>query len=73
MLSVRYTGLMAEATVKQQIRDAIDRLPDDATLEDVAELIRMHELLAEARRDSAEGRKWTSDELRDRYGIPRAR
>jgi hypothetical protein len=63
---------MAEATVKRQILEAIDRLPDDATLEDVAELIRLHELLAEGRRDSAEGRKWTSDELRDRYGIPRA-
>ncbi len=62
---------MAEATVKQEIISAIDRLPDDATLEDVAELIRMHELLARARRDSAAGRKFTTDELRERYGIPR--
>lgn len=68
---IRYTSRMGEATVKQQIRDAIDRLPDDATLEDVAELIRMHEMLARARRERSAGNVYTSDQLRERYGIAR--
>lgn len=62
---------MTEASVKQEILRAIDRLPDDATLEDVAELIRMHELLARSRRERAAGNVMTSDQMRERYGIPR--
>ncbi len=48
---------------------AIERLPDDATLEDVAHLVRMHERLAEARRDSAAGLGITVDEARRRFGL----
>jgi hypothetical protein len=63
---------MAEATVKEQMLRAIERLPDDATLEDVAELVKMHELYARARAARAAGaRTYTTDELRERYGIPR--
>lgn len=62
---------MAEGTVKQEMLKAIERLPEDATLEDVAHMLKTHELLARARRDSAAGRTYTSNELRDRYGIAR--
>ncbi|MFN8618760.1 MAG: hypothetical protein U0837_16865 [Dehalococcoidia bacterium] len=60
---------MTEASVKEQMLKAIERLPDDATLEDVAHLVRMHERLAEARRDSAAGLGITVDEARRRFGL----
>lgn len=62
---------MAEASVKELMLKAIERLPDDATLEDVAHLVRMHERLARARRDSAAGLGVTVDEARRRFGIAR--
>lgn len=62
---------MAETSVKQEMLKAIERLPDDATLEDVAHLVKMHELYAQARAARAAGaRTYTTDELRERYGIP---
>jgi hypothetical protein len=48
---------------------AIERLPEDATLEDVAHLVKMHERLARARRDSAAGRVFTTEQMRERFGI----
>ena len=62
---------MAETSVKQELLKAIGRLPDDATLDDVAHLLKMHELLARGRADSAAGRVMSSDEMRERYGIQR--
>lgn len=62
---------MAEASVKELMLKAIERLPDDATLEDVAHLVRMHERLARARRESAAGLGVTVDEARRRFGIVR--
>ena len=55
--------------MKEEIRKAIERLPDDATWADVAELVAMHERLARARQDSAAGLGITSPELRRRLGI----
>jgi hypothetical protein len=62
---------MREGSVKQEMLKAIERLPDDATLDDVAHLVRMHERLARARRDSAAGLGITSDQLRERLGLNR--
>jgi hypothetical protein len=60
---------MSEASVKQEILRAIERLPEDATMEDVAHLVRMHERLARARRDSAAGLGITVDEARRQFGL----
>jgi hypothetical protein len=62
---------MVETTVKEQVLKAIARLPDDATLDDVAHLLKMHEMLARARTDSAAGLGITSDEARKQFGITR--
>jgi hypothetical protein len=62
---------VAEGNVKQEILKAIERLPDDATMEDVAHLVRMHERLARARRDSAAGLGITTDQLRAELGLQR--
>ncbi len=66
-----YTPCMAEGNVKQEILKAIERLPDDATMEDVTHLVRMHERLARARRDSAAGLGITTDQLRAELGLNR--
>jgi len=60
---------MADGSVKEEIRKAIERLPDDATWADVAQLVAMHERLARARQDSAAGLGITSAELRRRLSI----
>lgn len=62
---------MADTSVKETVRKLAESLPDDATWEDVAHLVRMHERLARARRDSAAGLGISSDELRERLGIER--
>jgi len=60
---------MAEGTVKELVLKAIERLPDDATLDDVAHVLKMHELLARGRADSAAGLGITTDEARKRFGL----
>ncbi len=62
---------MADTSVKETVRKLAESLPDDATWEDVAHLVRMHERLARARRDSAAGLGISADELRERLGIER--
>ena len=62
---------MADTSVKETVRKLAESLPDDATWEDVAHMVRMHERLARARRDSAAGLGISSDELRERLGIER--
>jgi hypothetical protein len=60
---------MSESSVKHEMLRAIERLPDDATMEDVAHLVRMHERLARARRDSAAGLGITTEQLRAELGL----
>ena len=61
---------MAETTFKEQMLQAIERLPETATLDDVAHLVEMHRILAEARAQSAAGRKNTPEQARERFGLP---
>ena len=60
---------MAETSVKEEVRQLAERLPDDATWEDVAHLVALHERLARARRDSAAGLGVTLEELEEEFGI----
>jgi hypothetical protein len=60
---------MAEATVKEQVLRAIERLPDNATLDDVAHVLQMYELLARGRADSAAGLGVTTQEARKQLGL----
>jgi len=43
---------MAKPSIKDEAREFVERLPDDATWADLAEVIAMHEILARARRES---------------------
>ena len=60
---------MAGTSVKEQMLRAIERLPEDATLDDVAHVLKMHELLARGRADSAAGLGITTEEARKRFGL----
>ena len=60
---------MREGTVKQEFLKAIERLPDDATLDDVAQLLEVFRMLARGRADSAAGRGFTTDQMREYFGL----
>lgn len=60
---------MADTTVEEAARPTIDRLPEDATWEDLAHVIMMHERLARARRDSAAGLGVPLEELEKEFGF----
>lgn len=62
---------MDEPPIKQQILSAIRRLPDDATLDDVAYVVCLYQMLAQGRADSAAGLGISSDEARKQFGITR--
>jgi hypothetical protein len=55
--------------VKEEIRKAIERLPEDATWVGVAPPVAIHERLARAGQDSADSLGITSAELRRRFSI----
>jgi len=60
---------MQQTSVKEEARQIVERLPEDATWEDLAHLVAMHERLARARRDSAAGLGISVDEARKQFGI----
>ena len=57
--------------VKDEARELIDSLPDDATWEDFARLVYERQMVEEGIADLDAGRTWTSDEIREKLGIPR--
>lgn len=57
--------------VKEEARELIDSLPDDATWEDFARLVYERQMVEEGIADIDAGRTWTSDEIREKLGIPR--
>ena len=63
---------MANTTdVKDEARRLIELLPEDATWADFARLVAERQRVEEGISDLDEGRLWTSDEIRDKLGIPR--
>jgi hypothetical protein len=60
---------MAETSVKDEVRKLVERLPEDATWEEAADLIAMHERLARARRESAAGQKVSLEEVEKEFGF----
>jgi len=60
---------MADANVKEEARKIVERLPEDATWEDVAHLVFMHQRLAQARKDSAAGLGIPLEEIEKEFGF----
>ena len=53
-------------SIKQQIRDLLDALPDDVTYEDVQYHLYVRQKIERSLRDIAEGRTSSADEVRER-------
>ena len=60
---------MSSSTVKEEARRLIDRLPDDATWEDIQYEVYVRQAIEAGLRDSREGRTVPVDEARRRFGL----
>ena len=61
--------MMADSNVKDEARRLVDRLPDDATWEDLHYEIYVRQAIEAGVRDSKEGRTVSIEEARRRFGI----
>lgn len=57
--------------VKDEARRLIDALPDSATWEDVSRTVFERLLIEEGIADLDNGRVWTSDQIREKLGMPK--
>jgi hypothetical protein len=62
---------MPETTIKDEARRLVERLPEDATWEDVQYEIYFRQAVEAGLKDSREGRTVTLGEARRRFGIHR--
>ena len=63
---------MAETMpIKEEAQRLVDTLPDDATWGDLARLVLERQRVEEGLADLDAGITWTSDEIRDKLGIPK--
>ena len=63
---------MAETThVEDEARRLVEALPEDATWGDVARLVLERQRVEEGINDLEADLTWTSDQIRDKLGIPR--
>ncbi|HEV8061411.1 MAG TPA: hypothetical protein VGP68_16145 [Gemmataceae bacterium] len=60
---------MAPASVKEEARQLIERLPDDVTWEDLQYQIYFRQAVEAGLKDSREGRVLPLDEARSRLGL----
>lgn len=60
---------MADPSPKQQALQAVEQLPDDATLEDAMERLYFLEKIERGRADVREGRTVSHDEVQQRFGL----
>lgn len=58
---------MAGLNVKDEARRLIDRLPEEATWDDIQEEIDLHRAIEEGLKDLDEGRTLTHEEVRRRF------
>ena len=60
---------MSTSTVKEEARRLVDRLPDDATWEDIQYEVYVRQAIEAGLKDSREGRTVPLDEARRRLGL----
>ena len=54
------------STAKEEVREILDRLPDDATLEDIQYELYVRQKIRQGLQDEAEGQVISHDELKER-------
>lgn len=60
---------MPEPTLKEEVLKIIERLPDDATWEDLQYEIYVRQAVETGLKDSREGRTVSLEEARSRFGL----
>jgi hypothetical protein len=60
---------MSSSTIKEEARRLIDRLPEDATWEDLQYEIYVRQAIEAGLKDSREGRTVPLEEARRRFGV----
>jgi predicted transcriptional regulator len=60
---------MLAASIKEEARQLVDRLPDDATWEDLQYQIYFRQAVDAGLKDSEEGRVVPLEEVRRRFGL----
>lgn len=58
--------MTAQATAKQEVEQLLRQLPEDATLEDIQYHVYVLEKIRQGRADIAAGRRYTTEEARQR-------
>jgi predicted transcriptional regulator len=56
--------------VRQQAQQLLEQLPDDATWEDLQYAIYVHQAVEAGEADIQAGNFFTSDQVRQRFGLP---
>ena len=65
---------MSETTpIKEEARRLVDELPENATWSDFARLVIERQRIEEGIADLDAGISWTTDEIREKLGIPKSR
>jgi len=63
---------MSETTpIKEEARRLVDELPENATWSDFARLVIERQRIEEGIADLDAGISWSSDEIREKLGIPK--
>ena len=63
---------MAETNqIKEEAQRLVESLPDDATWGDLARIVLERQRVEEGIADLDAGITWTSDQIRDKLGIPK--
>ncbi|HEX2713378.1 MAG TPA: hypothetical protein VHM88_14355, partial [Candidatus Acidoferrales bacterium] len=57
--------------IKEEARQLVEELPEDATWSDFARLVVERQRVEEGIADLEAGITWTSDEIRNKLGIPK--
>jgi predicted transcriptional regulator len=57
--------------VKEETRKLVEGLPEDVTWDEVARRVFERRMIERGRADIAEGRYFTTDQVREKLGLPR--
>lgn len=60
---------MPDTNIKAEARQLVERLPDNASWEDLQYQIYLHQAIARGLKDSREGRTITQESVRQRLGL----
>ena len=70
-MPTRYTSMSGSTRIKEEARRLVEELPDNATWSDFARLVVERQRIEEGIADLDAGITWTSDEIRNKLGIPK--